>query len=97
MRKNCISCGREFEAKRSDAKYCSKNCRQNSSLRKKRGSFSKKTCPVCGKEFKGPNHQKYCSEDCYEWADRLQTFRRNEDRYDPLNWIDDEDPFDSLG
>jgi hypothetical protein len=93
--KICESCGKEFEAKRSDAKYCSKQCRQRKSAkhaaRVKRNSFQEKEC-ICGKKFKGPNNQIYCSDDCKEWAQRLHKERNNDNRFDNL---DAEYPFDS--
>ena len=93
MMVKCVNCGKEFEAKRSDAKYCSAKCRQQA----KRGSFAVKQCPMCGKEFKGPNHQKYCSDDCAEWAQRLMEFHNNSSRFDDLDFFEDADEWDSLG
>ena len=34
MRKNCENCGKEFNAKRATAKYCSTNCRVKASAPK---------------------------------------------------------------
>lgn len=79
----CKACGKEFEAKRSDAKTCSPTCRQQL----KRGSFPTKNCLVCGKEFKGPSHSKYCSKSCQDWATELRTFRKNTNRYDYLDCV----------
>lgn len=93
----CIQCGEEFIAKRSTAKYCSTKCRVQFKRAKDKAKRPQLTCPVCGKKFNDENGRQYCSEDCYEWAHELLRFRGHEDRYDPLNWIDDEDPFDSLG
>ncbi len=63
MNKICEVCGEKFEAKRSDAKYCSKKCRQNKSVRNKRGSFAKKECIICHKDIsKLKNGSVYCKE-----------------------------------
>ena len=45
----CKVCGKEFEAKRSDAKFCTEKCKKVSK-RKREGSFATKICDVCGKE-----------------------------------------------
>lgn len=62
--KTCIMCNKEYEAKRSDSKTCSKKCRQNMSKRKQRKSFKNKICAHCFTEFEGPNNALYCSEEC---------------------------------
>ena len=61
IKKTCIHCGAEFEAKRSDAKFCSDKCR----MAHKRNNRHDKICPVCGKHFIGTSNMKYCSHECY--------------------------------
>lgn len=90
MQKICEVCGEAFEAKRSDAKYCSKKCRQNKSVRKIRGSFAKKVCRNCGKEIEGNNNVLYC-DDCKEWLHELDVYRANDNRFDVLDIVDIED------
>ena len=62
MIKNCILCGKEFEALRKDAKYCSHNCR-NKASRQNRGLIGK-PCLICGEKFslltKSANKRKVC-------------------------------------
>ena len=62
MKLICQLCGSEFEASRSDAKYCSASCR-NKSSRLNRGLIGK-PCIVCGEKFspltKSANKRKYC-------------------------------------
>jgi len=86
----CANCGESFEAKRKSAKYCSDKCKKQF----QRGSFAKKVCDICGKEFNGPNQKVYCSDECAQWAIDLQTYRKNSDRYDYTDCVtigDEED------
>ncbi len=71
--KICVQCGETFEAKRSDAKYCSKKCRQVFSTRKIRGTKNVKICLICGTEFSTNGKRQYCSEQCSEIAHRINT------------------------
>ena len=86
MIKVCEVCGKEFEAKRSDAKYCSKKCRQNKSVRAKRGSFSKKVCLVCGKEFNGHNNAEACSNECRDIIKVQMDFQKDSKKAAMNNW-----------
>ena len=58
----CNFCGKEFDAKRKDAKYCSDSCR-NKASRYNRGLVGK-TCLICGEKFspltKSANKRKIC-------------------------------------
>lgn len=58
----CQQCGKEFEAFRKDAKYCSSSCR-NKASREARGLIGK-TCLICGEKFspltKSANKRKIC-------------------------------------
>ena len=58
----CQQCGKEFEASRKDAKYCSSSCR-NKASREARGLIGK-TCLICGEKFspltKSANKRKIC-------------------------------------
>lgn len=66
--KTCQHCGKDFEAKRSDAKFCGQKCRQNSHRNLKFNNGFKK-CEQCGQEFKPKHgHEKYCSVACSENA-----------------------------
>ena len=62
----CRYCGKEFEAKRSDALYCSHDCqmkyyRQQAAEKRSRDC----TCQNCGKVFSTTrSDKKYCSDDC---------------------------------
>ena len=62
----CRYCGKEFEAKRSDALYCSHDCqmkyyRQQAAEKRSRDC----TCQNCGKIFTTTRSDvKYCCEDC---------------------------------
>ena len=56
----CIICGREFEVRAGyNAKYCSQHCRNVKNYKSR-----EKTCPTCGKAFKGSNERRYCSKEC---------------------------------
>lgn len=72
--KRCKTCGRSYEAKRSDSKTCSKKCRQNMSKRKSRKSFKIKTCAHCFTQFNGPNNQLYCNDECAKNELKIATF-----------------------
>ena len=63
----CCYCGKDFEAKRRDTKYCSSYCsRKASRERLAKGIDSKnKICAKCGKEFTVKNNA-YNRRYCYE-------------------------------
>lgn len=58
----CQYCGKTFQAKRNDAKYCSSRCR-NMASRRNRGLVGK-TCLICGEKFspltQSANKRKFC-------------------------------------
>ena len=74
----CVNCGKEFEAKKSTKKYCSKEC-ENAIRRKKyaeakangidphhRG-LKERVCPICGTTFIPKNksaNQRMCCYTC---------------------------------
>ena len=65
----CEICGKEFEPKRKDSKFCSDKCSMiyhNGNAKAKYISKPKlkKICPMCGKEFLTNTIQKYCSAEC---------------------------------
>lgn len=71
-KRKCAWCGKDFESKYFNTKYCSIECRE---LNKKMNGtdFSKypipKNCKVCGKKFMANSTgTKYCSDDCRELA-----------------------------
>jgi hypothetical protein len=61
----CEQCGKPFQAKRSDAKYCRQACQKKA---KRTKILPTKECISCGKIFQ-PEHgsQIYCSAYCYEY------------------------------
>lgn len=90
MEKICIVCGKPFEAKRSDAKFCGPTCRQ----RNKRGSKIKQDCIVCGKPVSiGRGGRKYCSDECSETAHIINrthgSYRRSDLYYNDTGAWDD--------
>lgn len=66
--KACIHCGKDFEPKRKDSKYCSRSCgaAYKFSLLPK-VTDSGRTCIVCGKHFplnRNQGQKKTCSDGC---------------------------------
>ena len=62
IKKNCVVCGKEFEAHNDKQKYCSRKC--FASTKKKKII---KVCPICGKEFETVAKHRdktYCSPNC---------------------------------
>lgn len=66
FKKTCVCCGREFEAKRSNAMYCSPSCQQKYYRRQAAEERSRDcVCGYCGKSFTTARwNARYCSEDC---------------------------------
>lgn len=73
----CPQCGKAFESRRIDQKYCSARCRllQNRKFRiavcseERRRARAGRTCPQCGVTFDAnKGDQLYCSERCYRHA-----------------------------
>ena len=68
----CENCGKQFETKASNAKYCSRECRlearrQRLRVRKSPPKIYSKTCLTCEKNFEATNkNTRYCSLECYK-------------------------------
>ena len=81
----CQRCGKEFEKKAPNQKYCSIKCQKEmrkvidreNARQEREASKQPKECPVCGKIFI-PNrlHQKYCNGKCM----RIMANRRDKNR-----------------
>ena len=87
----CRYCGKEFEAKRSDALYCSHDCqmkyyRQQAAEKRSRDC----TCQNCGKVFSTTrSDKKYCSDDCrYEAQIKRKAKQRAEKEKAPVPRIE---------
>ena len=68
---DCAICGKTFEGKRRDAKYCSSNCRNKGKAktarerRRKKKKNKVKKCAYCSKSYEQKHgRQKYCSTEC---------------------------------
>jgi hypothetical protein len=65
IKKNCVICGKEFEATATKTQVCSKHCRYLLDTDNVRISGN---CIVCGKEFKTTkryvNTKRFCSDNC---------------------------------
>ena len=56
----CVECNKVFYNYFDDCKFCSRACWE-----KNRSKHLYKTCPICGKEFKGTyKGQTFCSVEC---------------------------------
>lgn len=64
----CKCCGKEFESKGPNVKYCSVECR-NKDLLIRQGKFQNRKCLNCGKEFEtSDGRKKFCCGSCrYEY------------------------------
>lgn len=67
VEKECLSCGRVFEALRSGPAYCSDACSERGRER---------VCRICGDTFYSQSRSCYCSEEC-----RLEGCRRQHEVY----------------
>ena len=84
MINTCIVCGKEFEAKKTTKKYCSRSCENKMAwIRKKERlameaegkNYYEKQCLICGKTFipKDKNaNQRTCCYDCMPEGHQLQ-------------------------
>ena len=84
--KNCVICGKEFQSKRPERKYCSKICSKKSETisaakrRRERATANRKykICPTCNEEFlphiRAP-FQIYCSQQCGSKAHYARAIR----------------------
>lgn len=71
MIKQCVVCGKEFECKRSTAKYCCRQCENQARAKRIREKQQlneiDKYCLICGKPFRpksGAANQRTCCYDC---------------------------------
>ena len=74
MKLICELCGKEFEAKRKDAKYCSDSCR-NKASRLHRGLIGK-TCLICGEKFSPKTPSANKRKICYNCVPDGETITR---------------------
>lgn len=79
MLKECVVCGREFQAVLSTAKYCSPKCKHKAHNEKKREARiergegkARPTCLICGKPLVGKGRRCYCSDACRDTAKKRQ-------------------------
>jgi hypothetical protein len=75
MKLICELCGKEFEAKRKDAKYCSDSCR-NKASRLHRGLIGK-TCLICGEKFSPKTPSANKRKICYNCVPDGETITRS--------------------
>ncbi len=64
-------CGRDFQCKKSTAKYCCRSCQEKARLQRKKDNAQfwdvDRYCLICGKPFKPRNwsaNQRLCCYDC---------------------------------
>lgn len=71
----CVMCGKEFEAQKSTAKYCSQECinahrREQRANREqephKKGIMAEKTCAICGAKFRPKTPAANLRKCCYD-------------------------------
>ena len=66
MKKICPVCGKEFEAKYRQRKYCSFLCYYKKTYKKPRKlKWTEYVCAECGEKFLSLTRKKYCSSECY--------------------------------
>ena len=70
----CNFCGKEFEASRRDAKYCSDGCR-NKASRRNRGLIGK-PCLICGNKFSPKTQSANKRQVCYDCVPDGETITR---------------------
>lgn len=78
--KVCPVCNKKFIGSVS-SKFCSKECSEEATKKKKRCKNADKICPICGKTFKGNGRQKYCSKEC---ADKVVYVQNSVDKICPV-------------
>ena len=65
----CAHCGKEFEPKSVNHRYCSRQCQMEAARADWKALGILKTCEWCYKEFEATNSRvKYCSEACRKKA-----------------------------
>ena len=95
---DCAICGKTFEGKRRDAKYCSSNCRNKGKAITARGHYRRKngielksktkTCKYCDKIFDCTDlRQKYCSDACRNKAKKEKTRKSENKSYKRRSYI----------
>lgn len=83
IRLTCKCCGQEFEARRSNAMYCSRACQVKYYRQQAAESRSREcVCEVCGTAFTTTRSDvKYCSDECrYKAQIRIRTARKAANR-----------------
>lgn len=87
---DCAICGKTFEGKRRDAKYCSSKCRNKGKAKTARDDYRRKNgiesnskkCKYCGKMFDCTDfRQKYCSDTCRNKAKKGKTRKSKNKSY----------------
>jgi predicted nucleic acid-binding Zn ribbon protein len=75
----CRICGKEFFARRPEAKYCSGECDETGAILRRRErarALRQKTCRCCKKPFEGKRKDsEYCSHKCKQAAYRDRLLR----------------------
>ena len=62
--RKCLCCGKSLFFAHGSSKYCDAICREKYRRDQNRRPLQQKTCPICGKEFMGMKHEKYCGKNC---------------------------------
>lgn len=65
MIKRCAICGKEFEPKHGNIKFCSDECRKKAKEKYKNKHLVTNICYSCGRKFKSRRKRKFCSDKCY--------------------------------
>lgn len=67
----CEGCGKEFESRANNVKFCSRSCYMRFRLALEKANYvsqrtvEKRVCPFCGKEFETlRSNMKFCSRQC---------------------------------
>lgn len=79
MKKVCVFCGNEFEAKLNRAKYCCGNCKEKD--RQRRGGLARGIikCLMCNTDFQPITiKQKFCSASCEAKYSHLHSIKEKE-------------------
>ncbi len=65
-KKSCEHCGKSFEPRRSDQKYCDHRCRANSRYKRYRGSIVPRRCLQCASAIPDESNlsRQFCSPRC---------------------------------
>lgn len=93
MKKNCEICGKEFEPRQYNQKYCSAKCAKKASYQKEKENKPKvedKICTICGQKFTPKiSTQTICgSEECKKERNKIRCKNFHEqDKKDKINKI----------